>query len=78
MRTAEELINGMRFDSRARGRLIADTARAEGKVLGMLDAAGEIAQLLENEGDSGDFAAIMRTWVKATREAAAMSAHEET
>lgn len=76
VRTLDELINGMEFRSRARGRLIADTARAEGRTLGMLAAADEIAQLLDNEGEHPDFAAIMRTWVLATREAAAMSAAE--
>lgn len=77
VRTMDELINGMEFRSRARGRLIRDTARAEGKTLGMLQAADEIEQLLKNEGEHPDFAAIMRTWVRATREAAAMSATEK-
>lgn len=73
----DELINGMEFRSRARGRLIRDTARAEGKTLGMLQAADEIETILDNGTWTEETIFTVRSWVRATREAAAMSATEK-
>jgi len=76
-RTIEELIRGMEFRSRARGRLIADKGIAEGKALGMLQAADEVEKLLKANG--GDFSHFhdLHAWITATREAVAMSAAEQ-
>lgn len=72
-RTIEDLIHGMEFRSRARGKLIADRARAEGVTQGLLQAADEIEKLLGDHDPTIHFTAHAAAWVRATREAAAMS-----
>lgn len=78
-RTLDKLISGMEFRSRARGRLIADTARVEGVTLGLLQAADEIEKLLGEYDPTVHFTAHAAAWVRATREAAVISAadHEK-
>lgn len=76
VRTLKEVIAGMEFRSRARGNLIADMARTEGVTLGLLQAADEIEKLLGDYDPTIHFTAHAAAWVRATREAAAMSAHE--
>lgn len=75
VRTLKEVIAGMEFRSRARGNLIADMARTEGVTLGLLQAADEIERLITASSNGEEFFPdVMTAWIRATREAAAMSA----
>jgi hypothetical protein len=67
MRTSKDIIAGMEPPHKGRAKTVAEYARREA----FLEACDEIEALLANEGDFPDFAGIMRTWVKGTRESVA-------